>query len=139
MKITLVQTDIAWFDPSVNIRQVESAILAAPQSHLYVLPEMWSTGFVTEPEGIAELAEEGEAFQWMGQMANRLHAAIAGSIVVQNASGVYYNRFYFIRPSSGDSYKISFEYYDKRHLFTYGKEMRDIRQDMCARWLNGMV
>jgi hypothetical protein len=24
-----------------------------PESDLYVLPEMWSTGFATQPEGIA--------------------------------------------------------------------------------------
>ena len=42
MKITLLQQDIAWADPAENQRRSEAAILAAPLSDLYVLPEMWS-------------------------------------------------------------------------------------------------
>ena len=58
MIITQIQQDIAWADPAENRRRSEEQILAAPQSDLYVLPEMWSTGFATEPDGIAEEGDE---------------------------------------------------------------------------------
>ena len=49
MKITLIQQDIAWANPAVNQKAAEQAMLSAAKSALYVLPEMWSTGFATEP------------------------------------------------------------------------------------------
>ena len=49
MKITLFQRDIVWGDPAENIRLSEEEILNAPKSDVYVLPEMWSTGFVSSP------------------------------------------------------------------------------------------
>jgi len=36
----------------------------APDSDLYVLPEMWATGFATDPHGIAELEAESVALRW---------------------------------------------------------------------------
>ena len=93
-------------------------MLAADKSDLYVLPEMWSTGFATEPEGIAE--SDGSSLNWMKQMANRLDAAVAGSIATEN-DGKYYNRFYFVKPAN-DGSDNEIEYYDKHHLFTYSGE-----------------
>ena len=93
-------------------------MLAADKSDLYVLPEMWSTGFATEPEGIAE--SDGSSLNWMKQMANRLDAAVAGSIATE-IDGKYYNRFYFVKPANDDN-DNEIEYYDKHHLFTYSGE-----------------
>lgn len=93
-------------------------MLAAEKSDLYVLPEMWSTGFATEPEGIAE--SDGSSLNWMKQMANRLDAAVAGSIATE-IDGKYYNRFYFVKPAN-DGSDNEIEYYDKHHLFTYSGE-----------------
>lgn len=118
MVITLLQQDIVWGNPAANQEAAERAILAAENSDLYVLPEMWSTGFATEPEGIAE--SDGSSLNWMKQMANRLDAAVAGSIATET-EGKYYNRFYFVKPAiNGSDNEI--EYYDKHHLFTYSGE-----------------
>ena len=113
MKITLLQQDIAWADPAANQRRTEQAILAAPGSDLYVLPEMWSTGFATQPEGRAE--RDGQSLAWMQGMADRLDAALAGSVATE-VNGKFYNRFYFVRPGQ------EAVWYDKHHLFTYGGE-----------------
>ena len=48
MKITLLQTDIAWNDTRENMRRVERLINCSPGSDVYVLPEMWNTGFLVE-------------------------------------------------------------------------------------------
>ena len=54
MKITTLQQDILWSSPIENLQRADKAIDEAPISDLYILPEMFSTGFCTEPEGIAE-------------------------------------------------------------------------------------
>ena len=116
MKVTLIQMDVAWESPHTNHETAERAMLAAERSDLYVLPEMWNTGVTIEPKGIAE-SEGGETLQWMQQMANRLDAAVAGSVAVHLPDGTYRNRLYFVKPTL----KIV-NYYDKHHLFAYGGE-----------------
>jgi predicted amidohydrolase len=114
MKITILQRDITWGDTTVNIARADEAIGCNPGADLYVLPEMFSTGFCVEPEGVAESAD-GESLQWMKRKSARTDAAIAGSVLVEER-GRYYNRFYFVKPDG------SVTYYDKKHLFTYGGE-----------------
>ena len=87
---------------------------ARPGADLYVLPEMFSTGFCTEPEGLAEPADSG-TLRWMRRYAQVHDCAVAGSVAVQE-DGRYYNRFYFVKPD-GEVHS-----YDKKHLFTYGGE-----------------
>ena len=117
MIITLLQQDIAWANPVENQRRSEAAILAAPLSDLYVLPEMWSTGFATKPHGIAADEDANPAFVWMKETAARRQCAIAGSLAVRLLDGSFRNRHYFIDGRKGNVY-----YYDKHHLFTYGHE-----------------
>ena len=105
-----------WGSPSKNIQQANDAIKALPKSDLYVLPEMFSTGFVSEPNGMAE-SENGESLAWMKLLAHELDAAIAGSVAVSTANG-YRNRFYFVKPDGGVTE------YDKHHLFTFSGEHR---------------
>ena len=142
MKTTVIQLDIEWGSPLENIRRVERLMAEAPDSDLYVLPEMWSTGFATEPDGIAESESDSVSLEWMRATARRLHCAISGSLAMavsnhnscvpsvaseQSSSAqlstlnsqFFVNRHYFIDGRSGSE-----TYYDKHHLFTYGHEDR---------------
>lgn len=83
-------------------------------SDLYVLPEMFSTGFCTQPEGMAEPADS-DTLHWMCGYAEGHDCAVAGSVAVTEG-GEYYNRFYFVFPDG------TYRSYDKKHLFTYGGE-----------------
>ena len=114
MKITILQQNILWANPTANVRKADEAINQNPGAALYVLPEMFSTGFCTNPEGIAE-STESETLQWMKDKAATTDAAIAGSVAVTE-DGKYYNRFFFVKPDG------SVTHYDKKHLFTYGGE-----------------
>jgi len=109
MKTVLIQSDIVWAKPAENCRHLEELIRRSPKADLYVLPEMFSTGFATKPEGIAENAP-AESLQWMKAMASETDAAIAGSIALCQ-DGKYYNRFYFVKPDG------SVAFADKHHLF----------------------
>jgi predicted amidohydrolase len=114
MKISIIQQDIVWAEVTENIRKVDSIIDSLPQADIYILPEMFSTGFCTVPDGIAEEAE-GQTLQWMKAKSSQINAAIAGSLAVKE-QGQYYNRFYFVQPDG------TVHHYDKKHLFTYGGE-----------------
>ena len=128
MKTTIIQLDIEWGSPLENIRRVERLMAEAPGSDLYVLPEMWSTGFATEPDGIAESESTSVSLSWMRTTARRLNCAISGSLAISLSNhnsqlsilnSQFVNRHYFIDGRSGNE-----TYYDKHHLFTYGHEDR---------------
>ena len=109
--ITLVQTDIAYAQTEQNLQTAERALLGAPHSDLYVLPEMWNSGFMAEPD-----VRSGDiSLQWMTRMARELDAAVAGSMATKEGD-VFVNRLYFVKPDGTVSW------YDKRHLFTLGGE-----------------
>lgn len=48
VRITILQTDIKWACPEGNMMEAEALIGNAPTSDVYVLPEMWATGFVAK-------------------------------------------------------------------------------------------
>ena len=113
MKVSILQHDIVWGNPAENRLRLQQQIEAQPGADLYVLTEMWSTGFATNPEGVAERDEA--SLQWMKDMAVQMQAAIAGSLAIEQ-DGSFHNRLYFVKPDG------EVEYYDKRHLFAYGGE-----------------
>lgn len=113
MKVSIIQHDIVWGNPAENRLRLQQQIEAQPGADLYVLTEMWSTGFAINPEGVAERDEA--SLQWMKEMAVQQQAAIAGSLAIEQ-DGSFHNRLYFVKPDG------EVEYYDKRHLFSYGGE-----------------
>ncbi len=114
MRVTILQRDILWGDPAGNVERADAAIKASVGSDLYILPEMFSTGFCTQPEGMAE-TDDSDTLRWMLRTAKERGCAIAGSVAVEK-NGRFYNRFYFVHPDG----KV--DQYDKKHLFTYGGE-----------------
>jgi len=113
--ITLVQPDQAWQDKKINLLKFEDFFQKIDRkTDLIVLPEMFNTGFITEPR---ELAEDmnGHTVSWMAKQASILNCVITGSLVVLE-SGNYYNRLVWMQPD-GTYFK-----YDKRHLFHPGNE-----------------
>ena len=113
MKAVLLQTDIAWGDPDVNIKAAQAMIDRYPGADLYVLPEMFTTGFATQRD--ARLDEDPErTVAWMQSVARARDCAVAGSVAMRE-DGKCYNRFFFVTPDSVTKY-------DKRHLFSYGGE-----------------
>ena len=114
MKITVIQQDIAWKDIPTNIKRLERLVASAERSDLYLFPEMCSTGFCMQPEGVAEEAE-GATVQAMKRLAVEYNAAMAVPVMTHE-NGRYYNRMYFITPQ-GVMGK-----YDKHNLFEYSGE-----------------
>ncbi len=159
MVILLVQTDIEWLSPEANRLEAErmidnavwrSAISRGTLSNgasecgavscgaveeeappdLIVLPEMFTTGFVTDPAVLAGMSagmslsmsvgmsselSPAPTLEWMRRMAAKHNAALAGTVPVLD-DGRFYNRMFFVRPDG------SYTTYDKKHLFTFAGE-----------------
>ncbi|KAF5029792.1 Omega-amidase YafV [anaerobic digester metagenome] len=115
LRIALLQTDIHWKSPEKN-RAMFGDLFAthAGKADVFVLPEMFTTGFVPDPASVAE-EMNGATFEWMETSAARFGCAIVGSIVIAENNN-YFNRFFWVNPD-GSHYT-----YDKRHLFSLGNE-----------------
>ncbi|KGO91727.1 amidohydrolase [Flavobacterium subsaxonicum] len=115
MKISLIQTSLAWEDAAANRDNFTTLIKNINgTTDLIVLPEMFATGFSMNPSAVAETMD-GSTVTWMKQMAAANSCAITGSLVIED-DGNYYNRLLFVYPDG--TYKT----YDKRHLFTLAGE-----------------
>ena len=113
MTITLVQMDVRWNDIQANIETASQLMDSQGGSDLYVLPEMWATGYMVDVDDIH--TDDGQALEWMICKAREKDAAVCGSLAVRVQDGLYRNRLYFVTPDD-------IWYYDKRHLFGYGGE-----------------
>ena len=91
MKAALIQCDILWGEPAQNRAHYER-LIRRTEADLYVLPEMFDTGFVVEPD-------------------------VCGSVAVKEHDR-WRNRLYFVRPQG----QGGVTFYDKHHLFEYGGE-----------------
>ncbi len=112
LRIAGLNLDIVWKNKEVNFQLIEQELSSA-KADLFLLPEMFSTGFCMEADEVADRNEE--TLKWMKSFAKNKNSAVAGSAsVIDNEK--FYNRFYFVYPDG------QFEYYDKRHLFSYSGE-----------------
>ncbi len=117
MKISLVQFDIIWENRNANLENLDNLLLPLKGStDIVILPEMFTTGFSVNPEGISEEAG-AETCLWMKKKAREGTFAICGSYIINEREN-FFNRFIFISPD-GKSWQ-----YDKRHLFSLSGENR---------------
>lgn len=115
MKIALVQTSLAWENPTENRSHLAQKITGFMQDvDLIVLPEMFSSGFTMNPKAVAETMQ-GETILWLQHLAKAKNCAITGSLVIEE-NGNYYNRLVFVFPDG------EIKTYDKRHLFSLAGE-----------------
>jgi len=114
LRISLVQLDITWEDKQSNLKRVHSYVASkAGQTDIFVLPEMFSTGFTMNSHNLAE-SNNGNTISTIKQWAKQYDTAICGSFIATDNNHCY-NRAFFITPDKD-------YYYDKRHLFRMGSE-----------------
>jgi omega-amidase len=115
LDFVLIQQDIVWEDTPANLVRFEKSIGSVHKPcDLIILPEMFNTGFTMHIEKCAEQAD-GISLQWMKNQAARMSCVIAGSILTRE-NNKFFNRFYWVKPDG------SYEFYDKRHLFSMAGE-----------------
>lgn len=119
LNIMTIGLDIQYANKEANIKSVEKQLELMPEGiDLVVLPEMFSTGFITKDKNaILELSEKNidDTITHLQKFSERYKVAIAGTFLARTNISTY-NRAFFIEPS-GDV-----TYYDKRHLFSLAHE-----------------
>lgn len=116
LNVALIQSELIWEAPQQNRQHFEALFTQKilPNTHLVVLPEMFTTGFTMKSVELAETMR-GDTIEWMKQMAARYKFALAGSLIISE-NNTWFNRLVFVQPDG----KI--QYYNKRHLFAMGDE-----------------
>ena len=106
LKISIVQTDIAWENKQENLRMLREKLHALRgTTEIVVLPEMFSTGFTMKSRELAEPVS-GITVRILKELAADFQLALCGSFICSERSN-YYNRAFFITPE-GEEF-----YYDK--------------------------
>jgi len=115
MKISIIQSDLAWENKALNLNKLGELISPLyNKTDIVVLPEMFNTGFSMNPIQLSESAR-AETFNWMVVTAHKGGFGICGSYMVKENNN-YFNRWVFVNPE-----KESW-HYDKRHLFSMASE-----------------
>ncbi len=123
LTVAAIPLNIAWGDVDENIFATAAAIEALPDiPDVIVLPETFSTGYISDSEQIARVAQDwhnSSAIGAMTEWAGKYNAAICGTLLIKDGDRIF-NRAVFVEPSG------EITYYDKRHLFTLSKEAKYI-------------
>lgn len=116
LKITLVQTPLAWENGEANRKMFDGLLKAIRKNstNLIILPEMFATGFSMKASKLAE-SMNGPSVEWMREMAFNKNAVLCGSLIIKE-KGKFYNRLVWAQPDG------TVLHYDKRHLFRMAKE-----------------
>jgi predicted amidohydrolase len=115
LTFTLIQTKLHWEDKPANLAMLHNKITGIQEkTEVVVLPEMFSTGFSMQPQLFAETMD-GDTVQWMKKTAAEKKIILTGSLIIEEEKK-YYNRLIWMQPNG------EYGYYDKRHLFAYGRE-----------------
>ncbi len=117
LKVTLVQADLAWEDSKANLAAFEERIDGLQDdTHLIVLPEMFTTGFSMNAPALAE-DMQGRTVSWLKDTARRRNVdVVAGSMIREGDR--YVNRLLWAAPDG------RLTWYDKRHLLGVAGEDR---------------
>jgi predicted amidohydrolase len=115
LKVTLIQSELAWEDIDSNLAEFNYRIDAIEEdTHLIVLPEMFSTGFTMNAAALAQ-DMNGSAVKWIKAKSAEKNIDIVGSFIADD-SGKFFNRLVWAKPN-GEIF-----IYDKKHLFRMAGE-----------------
>jgi len=143
LKVHLVQAHLHWRDPIANTTDLghrldewaadERDLGTEGYTHLVLLPEMFSTGFSMEQEGVAcRWRKNDSVLSWMRARAAEGGYYLGGSLMMKKG-GRFYNMFVLLSPSG------TVQTYEKRHLFSLaGEDQKYTRGNRRMLWdVNG--
>ncbi|MCC7301076.1 MAG: amidohydrolase [Bacteroidia bacterium] len=114
LKLGIIQSELHWEQKTRNLEMFTDKIREMHAADVYVLPEMFSTGFSMNSSALAE-GMNGPTVQWMRTMSAEKNAVITGSTIICEED-TFYNRLIWMQPDG------TCTTYDKRHLFRMGNE-----------------
>jgi omega-amidase len=115
LRVTLVQTELAWEDCPANLTMFDRKIDAIEEkTDLIVLPEMFTTGFSMNAASLAQNMD-GVAVEWLLRKAANRNVDMVASLIIGQGDR-YFNRLVWAKPNG------QLFHYDKRHLFRMAGE-----------------
>ena len=118
LKVGVVSLDIAFADKQANLLRVKTILEEwGSKVDVLVLPELFSTSFVSDTETLAEIAEgdNGSTIKTLRALAREYDVLLSGSYIAL-IEGAYFNRGFMLAPD-GEA-----RFYNKRHLFGLSEE-----------------
>lgn len=82
MHLTILQHDISWCRPDINLPHLDHLISTLPHTDLLLLPEMFATGLNNNPRDIVDYTPG--IINWMKAKAQELDAAVVGSLAAED-------------------------------------------------------
>lgn len=122
LRVALVQLAVEDGRPGVNLERATAMMRAAPPADLFVLPELWTTGYAHESWARIADDETPAVLEAIAALSSELDAYIAGSMIARNARGGLVNRLWVVAPETeparlGSPHAGGTTHYDKGHLF----------------------
>jgi predicted amidohydrolase len=116
LTVALLQVPLGWENPKQGLSQIQKFFQSSqlPDADLYILPEMFTTGFTMNASSCAE-DMQGPAIQWMQAFSRDFGKYISGTLIIEE-NGHRYNRLVLYGPEGLCGY------YDKKHLFRMAGE-----------------
>jgi omega-amidase len=119
MKVYACQLDISWEDKATNYRKVRDLVNGArpERGSLFVLPEMFATGFSMDVPAVAE-ENRSETMEFLRDLAKDRKIYVQAGLVTKNGDGKGLNQAVVITPEGKELVR-----YTKIHPFTLGGEL----------------
>ena len=118
LRIALVQLAVTDGDVDDNVRRATALIRGAPTADLYLLPELFTTGYAHATWAGVARDRTREVAAELQHLADARGAWIGGSMIAETPDGGLANRFHLFAPSAPESLGVLPTItYDKAHLF----------------------
>lgn len=127
LKVAIIQQNIVNGNKEENLLIASDAISRLESdTDIVVLPELFSTGFLSDTDRMKSLAElnTGQTMKTLSTLAKKYNIAICGSFIAKTGKN-YFNRAFLIEPSGDETF------YDKRHLFSLSEEYNVFTAGYC--------
>jgi len=121
LRVALVQLTVHDGEPATNLERATASIRAAAPADLYVLPELWTTGYAHGTWARVADRETPAIVEALAALAAERGAFIAGSMVSRDERGALVNRLWLVPPTGAAPV-----HYDKGHLFAPMGEPRHL-------------
>ena len=126
LRVTLVQSHLYWNQPKKNRDHLSQILDNISSTDIIVLPELFTTSFSLES---ATEHMSGPSMLWMADIANKFNSLVIGSLPIE-VNQKKYNRLIAMYPDG------SYEFYDKRHLFSLMKEQEFFQAGSDRKMIN---
>ncbi len=115
LRVALVQLAVQDGDVADNVSRAAALIRGAPAADLYLLPELFTTGYAHDAWVRAARETTRDVVATLQALADERGAWVGGSMIAETADGGLANRFHLAAPADvGDFGVVT---YDKAHLF----------------------